>query len=482
MIDELLSQTGDADLPYGNTYGEGITSNLPYSQRGLFKSASNMVFTQNRIRLRPSTSQRFLNNVAIRSYGAIENVNPANDELFIGNTTSISRLVSNTLSTVGSGYTAISDYWNFETWGTWTVATNGVDPVQVHKGTSFAALTVGGEFTYAKFLVRIGPYLVAANLSTGGTNIAWCSDDDIEDWPPTSANTAGNYTIRDASSDILSMTPWKKGALITTLREMYYIYPSGFPFYFKVEKLETSFYNKFPESIVVVNGLIYGITYKDYEQSSWWVSDGKRFFDISQNRIDASGTGAISGRTRGFHLAAENQIVWTNESGDHFYVYDLDGKSFSSAGSLNPQFILTLSQTQTALLGSHATKLLWWAYSESAGFTDEDGTIYSADVISNPLRLATPAEEVYVDRMVFLVNCHIGTVFSYGFTEGPEETVSWVVGLTTTAATTGEEYVTVPVDASGHYFHFKIERTPTYNTVLTIHGHEIFGHKTGSHV
>lgn len=96
-------------------------------------------------------------------------------------------------------------YADLETWGTWLVGTNGVNPVQVWKNTGVAAALAGVPFSKARVLKRKTPFLIAMNTNNiGDTGIEWSSDSDIEAWTPTLANKAGNYNLRDMDSEILA--------------------------------------------------------------------------------------------------------------------------------------------------------------------------------------------------------------------------------------------------------------------------------------
>jgi hypothetical protein len=73
-------------------------------------------------------------------------------------------------------------YADLETWGTWLVATNGVDPVKVWKNTGLLVDLAGTPFTRAKIIKRKQPFLLAFNTNNiGDTGVEWSSDSDIEE-------------------------------------------------------------------------------------------------------------------------------------------------------------------------------------------------------------------------------------------------------------------------------------------------------------
>lgn len=95
-------------------------------------------------------------------------------------------------------------YADLETWGSWLVATNDVNPVVVWKNSGVAAPLSNTTFTRARVLKRKTPFLFAANTSNGDTMIEWCSDSNIEDWVASVSNKAGSMNIRDMDSAILA--------------------------------------------------------------------------------------------------------------------------------------------------------------------------------------------------------------------------------------------------------------------------------------
>lgn len=100
----------------------------------------------------------------------------------------------------------IASRWSFEQWGSWILATNGVSPVKIYKGSSFASLS-GTNFTTAEVLLRWRTFMFVFNLSTGKNDLKWCSDDNVELWTPAASNSAGGTTVRDVGG-LISAATW----------------------------------------------------------------------------------------------------------------------------------------------------------------------------------------------------------------------------------------------------------------------------------
>lgn len=92
-----------------------------------------------------------------------------------------------------------------ETWGTWLLMTNGVDPLRLYKpGTGVAAIT-DITFTWAKLIYRNNVHMLAANTSNGSDMIEWSAASDVETWTPDRSNSARNITLRDLDGEIKAM-------------------------------------------------------------------------------------------------------------------------------------------------------------------------------------------------------------------------------------------------------------------------------------
>lgn len=110
-----------------------------------------------------------------------------------------------TIETLGV-WPTFSQHASLETWGTWLIATNGVDAVRVWKGGIGFAPLAGVPFSMAKIVKRKQPFLLAFNTDNiGSTGVEWSSDSDVEAWTPSAANKAGNYNLRDLESEVVAV-------------------------------------------------------------------------------------------------------------------------------------------------------------------------------------------------------------------------------------------------------------------------------------
>lgn len=109
------------------------------------------------------------------------------------------------ITQVGSGYTGQGKLWSLQRWGNWIVATNGVDPPQIWKASTFSPLT-GLTFTWAEIFMRNRTFMVAFNTSNGPEYVEWSKIDNVEDWARTNP-TAGYVPVRDMPGPIVAAVP-----------------------------------------------------------------------------------------------------------------------------------------------------------------------------------------------------------------------------------------------------------------------------------
>lgn len=237
--------------------------------------------------------------------------------LFFGDKAGIYRWNTATVQLMGSGYTGITDEtvtqiattWSMVPWGTWVLATNGVDTPQVYKDTgSFVDLT-GITFTTAEIFIKRGAHVIAMNTSNGNNWVEWCSDDDVEDWTPTNANSAGNHTIRDMESGIKCAAPIGDRIAIYGKDSMYLMTYLGAPFYFGVLPALTGIGAISKQAVVSHGRLNYGFGIQGF-----WKTDGVSYEYIDEPAIRefvfANINWTQSSKICAYHDEEATQIRW----------------------------------------------------------------------------------------------------------------------------------------------------------------------------
>jgi hypothetical protein len=111
--------------------------------------------------------------------------------------------------------------WSVVQWGTWVLATNGVDRIQIWKPSptqtefkdlSLAASTSdGAEPEFAELLIKFKAFVLAANTNNGTDFVDWCAEDDVSVWTPSPSNLAGSKQLRNMRSPIRAASPLGDG-------------------------------------------------------------------------------------------------------------------------------------------------------------------------------------------------------------------------------------------------------------------------------
>lgn len=252
----------------------GVYPDLPQKQPPLFRTAQNVIFSDNSVQ--PSPGQYVLTATAggVPVRGVLSIRNATIPILFFGDDSQIYRYtVSGGTSVVGSSYTNNGQAWSFQRWGDWVVATNGVNTPQIFKGSSFAALTgISGVFGTARKFLAYKNYLLAFNTDLNDSRIAWCSADNPELWVGASTNTARTIDVRDTTSGITDACIANERIYYWTLKSMSVMSFVGPPVIFSSNKVTDDIGAFGPMSTTEVAGNTYGIG-----PNGIWQSDGSTY-------------------------------------------------------------------------------------------------------------------------------------------------------------------------------------------------------------
>lgn len=158
--------------------------------------------------------------------------------------------------------------WQWARWGSWMVASNGVDPVQVYKNTGkFVALAA--PFTFAKLLYSLDTHLLVLNTSDGDNIVKWSDLDNIEEWATTVSNDAGEKSMRNLDSGIISVEKLGDTIVAYTNNEAFAVNYIGRPYVFGTQFLMEGFGPAGINSVAVVDKRHFG-----FGRASVWVTDG----------------------------------------------------------------------------------------------------------------------------------------------------------------------------------------------------------------
>jgi hypothetical protein len=198
-----------------------------------------------------------------------------------------------------------------ETWGTWVLGTNGVNPIRLWKntGTLDEIADAATQFDWAKLLHRRDVHVLALNTNNSPTEIAWCSASNVELWTPALSNTAGNYTIRDMDGEIIAVSDLGPNVAIYSKGRLVVGTYTGPPFIFNFQPALEGIGAVGRHAVVEAAGFNYGMSAKGI-----WGTDGVsvEYVDepvmqkwINDNRDYTKGEEVI-----GFQSASRDLVMW----------------------------------------------------------------------------------------------------------------------------------------------------------------------------
>lgn len=206
-------------------------------------------------------------------------------------------------------------FWSFANWGSDTVVgTDGVNPIQIYKGTTFENIAGTADApTYAKIVARIQQHLLALNTNNGDNVVEWCSENDIDGvgaWTPAINNSAGNLVLRHLSSAIISAVPLGESLAVYGTDEMFAVEYVGPPYYFGQRLLLTNIGSVSRYGVVPAGRIHYGLSHRGIFRTdgiSMEYIDNPQLHDyLFQGWVNLE---QIS-KTVGVHLAGDRSVVW----------------------------------------------------------------------------------------------------------------------------------------------------------------------------
>jgi len=96
-------------------------------------------------------------------------------------------------------------YASIESWGTWLLGTNNINPPVLWKNTGAAAALPAAAPAKARILRRAKNFMMAFNTDMGEDAVEWAAPQDVEMWNPAGSPVgAGNNFIRDLEGEIVA--------------------------------------------------------------------------------------------------------------------------------------------------------------------------------------------------------------------------------------------------------------------------------------
>lgn len=357
-------------------------------------------------------------------------IDGSTQKLFWGTSTNIYRWNTIAESSVAGGLSGSNDatvttpatQWSFVPYGSWMLATNGVDVPQIYKGTSFSALGVGGQFTTAEIFIARGPHILALNTSVNDKGFLWCDTDDVEDWVPTSSNAAGDLVIREASSEIMAAAHLGESVMAYTKEDSFRISYIGSPNYFGYKPAATGIGAVSKHSVISVGRQNFG-----WGREGIWVTDGvtSKYIDAPvRDYLNENVNFSQISKVCGYHDEENKSVKWWYQSTSS--VDDVDrgiGYSYESG----EWFLLGYGMSAVAErqvfsnpLGADANNDIYYM-----NFGDDaDGSALTAWIRTKPMDgdNADFVKEIDAIRVAYKGT---GLQYRFGVQEDEDDAVTW---------------------------------------------------------
>ena len=172
-------------------------------------------------------------------------------------------------------------------------------------------------FTRVKAVDKSGPHILAINYDKGSVSgefdVAWCDEDDPDQWDPfASGSAAGSLTLREASSPLKCIVPLGENKAIYTDDQMFILSYLGSPFYFGYQTAMTSGVGAVSsKSVVSVDRLNYGLSRRGFFETDG--NSVKRIGDaegINRYVLANVSEGEYS-KVIAYHNKEHNEVIWS---------------------------------------------------------------------------------------------------------------------------------------------------------------------------
>lgn len=318
---------------------------------------------------------------------------------------------------------APATYWSLAPFGSFLLATNGVDAAQIWRNVG-VALPLVSNFTTAEIFLVWGPYVIAyATDFTGEKGLQWSNADDPDDWVPTPTNDAGDFQIRELESEIRAAVPRGQEIIVYGASSSYIQRFVGFPNIFGVQPGASDFGASGKNAVIEV-ATQNGTRHFGMGRMGPWQSDGIRG--------DLLGTPAIQN-------LLNREVNWEQQS-KIFAWHDREHKTVwwhvPGLPSLAPSFAIGFSYQYNSWTRRDADDLALaipqsvfdypisgdnagGVFFESKGL-NKNGQEITAFIQSKPLDMGSSDLYKYVDMLkLFLTNPRGNVTVKIGTSETP---------------------------------------------------------------
>jgi hypothetical protein len=244
----------------------GIFPSLGSGQDALWRQAENVLFYKGKVE--PLQGNAILQTAAGSVIEIAQAFVEPDSRIYFGTTAGVYQLQNNVVSQISTQSAA---RWDFETWGSWLIATNNQTAPLVSKNNTSSIPLANAPARVGMFR-KLANHLIALDVDGSGQQIAWSSLSDIETWAPLPENTAGDLFLRDLDSGIRAAVNINSSLLIYSVDSVGVLEYIGAPNFFGFRKRFSGIGAVSKNSVVEYAGLHYGLGRKGF-----FKTDGNSF-------------------------------------------------------------------------------------------------------------------------------------------------------------------------------------------------------------
>lgn len=481
----------------------GIVKSLHPLQVPLWINGQNVVFEDGQVRKAPGFVSFFteLNTAPIS--GLLDTVKDDVAYLTIGDSGNLYSWDGENITTVGTGFESsfnlgafqaaawqnsatqyhayrYSPQWSMESWGSWAVVSNGINPIQLNKfdGAGFTALG-GTPPVFARVLCRLKTFMLAFNTDLGGEWIEWCDLDNVEEWNPAAGSlAAGSLPIRDLGSEIVAAARLGDYIGVYSDDNMAIVQYVGSPYYFGAQKVLEGIGAVSSLCIIAREKTHYGLSKRGF-----WQTDGASFQYISppllREWLDANIDWANASKVAGYLNENRSTLEWGVPvvGGSGKTELTISYNFVSGAWSFRPYGLscgLKKGIFEYPILGFSTGKV---CYGEIG--LDADGVAQHAWIQTKPFAMTDYTSTFTVDYILAAFKNLVGADIAVyvGIQQDLADSITWSDALTTDA----DLLPMFTAGLDGRFVSLRIEATGLGDD-FWLAGFQIFGVLTGRYI
>ena len=261
-------------------FTQGLFPDLKGDESPLLVDGANLRFTSKSVQPFPGSLLKIPRQQALPVRGVLDTIINGVPHVFWGDRTKLYRWTqAGGVVEVGTGFNA--SHWVFERWGTWVLATNGVDPPQIYKGVNFNPIDLtGAPFSTCQHFLAWTQFMFALNCDTGDARVVISDRDNPEQYVSTPTNFATFKDLRDTESGIKAALLLNGQPVCYTNNELHELRFLGPPNILGTNKLLDDVGVLGPHAVCEVGRMHYGLGPR-----GMWVTDGAQWRPLGHGAI-----------------------------------------------------------------------------------------------------------------------------------------------------------------------------------------------------